>query len=245
MNYSIESLTIQRDCVLKGLRITVPGRVLFEHADVSFPNGSKTAIIGANGCGKSSMLRCLQEVLKDRAVTLEQFGGDQKNDLSIIDTVLQSDSITFELLKREKELTDLSENEDVEFTIELCEELDMIQENLRMRPEPHEAHKILHGLGFTDTTTPCCSLSGGWLQRLSLAKALYARPAMFILDEPTNHLDIDGICWLSDYLIKYPRTLVLVTHDISFCEPFIDRWVSICEGNVKTLTTENKKTKEV
>lgn len=240
MDYSIEKKTIQKDISLSGLTITVPGRVLINSTTVAFPFNSKTVVIGRNGIGKSSLIKCLADVLKEKAVTLEQFAGDNHSTISVLEAVTSSDNMTADLQKREKELLLLSEDENADFTMEMCEELDRIQDHLKTRSQPHEAHIILHGLGFIDKTRLCNTLSGGWLQRLALAKALYSRPAFFILDEPTNHLDIDGVEWLSNYLQDYKRTLVVVTHDLAFCETFATRIISITSKNVLTFNSLEK-----
>lgn len=80
------------------------------------------------------------------------------------------------------------------------------------------ASKILHGLGFTkqmqSRTTD--SFSGGWRMRISLARALYIQPTLLLLDEPTNHLDLRAVLWLEEYLQRWKKTLIVVSHDRDF-----------------------------
>lgn len=82
------------------------------------------------------------------------------------------------------------------------------------------ASKILAGLGFTPEmqkrTTK--SFSGGWRMRISLARALYLTPTLLLLDEPTNHLDLRAALWLEEYLQRYKKTLVVVSHDRDFLD---------------------------
>jgi len=80
------------------------------------------------------------------------------------------------------------------------------------------ASKILSGLGFTAEmqNKPTSTLSGGWLMRVAIARGLFVRPDLLLLDEPTNHLDIPSILWLQDYLVNYPATVVVVSHDRDF-----------------------------
>src|SRR5262249_26961652 len=77
------------------------------------------------------------------------------------------------------------------------------------------AEQLLHGLGFSreQVAEPVASFSGGWRMRLNLAQALMCPSDLLLLDEPTNHLDLDAIIWLEDWLRRYPRTLLVVSHD--------------------------------
>jgi ATP-binding cassette subfamily F protein 3 len=80
---------------------------------------------------------------------------------------------------------------------------------------PARASAILAGLGFDETAQqqPLASFSGGWRMRVALAAVLFAEPDLLLLDEPTNHLDLEASLWLEDYLRRYPKTLLLVSHD--------------------------------
>ena len=80
---------------------------------------------------------------------------------------------------------------------------------------PAKAASILSGLGFSeaDQQRPCSEFSGGWRMRVALAAVLFAEPDLLLLDEPTNYLDLEGTLWLQDHLAKYPRTMIVISHD--------------------------------
>jgi ATP-binding cassette, subfamily F, member 1 len=81
-----------------------------------------------------------------------------------------------------------------------------------------KARRILFGLGFTAEmqVRPTRYFSGGWRMRISLARALFIEPTLLMLDEPTNHLDLNAVIWLDDYLQKWKKTLLVVSHDQDF-----------------------------
>ncbi|PCH66430.1 MAG: glycosyl transferase family 1, partial [Rhodobacteraceae bacterium] len=77
------------------------------------------------------------------------------------------------------------------------------------------AASILKGLGFdaADQLRPCSDFSGGWRMRVALAAVLFSEPDLLLLDEPTNYLDLEGALWLEAYLVKYPHTVIIISHD--------------------------------
>ncbi len=85
---------------------------------------------------------------------------------------------------------------------------------------PSRVRELLAGLGFAESQmdAPAASLSGGWRMRLSLARALFVPSDLLLLDEPTNHLDLDAIVWLERWLVRYPGTVVVVSHDRDFLD---------------------------
>jgi ATP-binding cassette subfamily F protein 1 len=83
-----------------------------------------------------------------------------------------------------------------------------------------KAAKILNGLGFTPAMQgrATSTFSGGWRMRISLARALYVTPTLLLLDEPTNHLDLRAVLWLEEYLQRWKKTLIVVSHDRDFLD---------------------------
>ncbi|WP_276931670.1 ATP-binding cassette domain-containing protein, partial [Elstera cyanobacteriorum] len=100
----------------------------------------------------------------------------------------------------------------------------------------HEAKKILSGIGFSPAqfSQPLHTFSGGWMMRVALAKLLLSKPEVLLLDEPTNHLDLEAIVWLEDFLLDYPGTIVLTTHDQVFMQRIAERIIEISSRQLVT-----------
>lgn len=165
------------------------GKPLFENLSFGMEDTDRFALIGTNGCGKTTLL-------------------------SIIAGRETLDSGT---LTRSRDL-------DISFLpqIPLFDPAKTISDYFTKVPK-HKADAILSELGIDNSGLVIGSLSGGMLKKVALAQALTAETDLLILDEPTNHLDIDTILWLQDYLQKYNKALLMVTHD----RYFVDK---VCTG---------------
>ena len=182
--------------------------------------GQKYGIVGRNGVGKSSFLRAMakREAKFDqipKSHTILMVEQEILNDLDPpLNCVLNADKERDWLLKTEKRL--LAENIEPEHrSYNLLDVQERLYEIEAQRAEDR-AKIILLGLGFNESemaSKPAKEYSGGWRMRIALAVALYLRPTILILDEPTNHLDLNAVIWLEKYLLAYPYTILLVTHD--------------------------------
>ncbi len=101
---------------------------------------------------------------------------------------------------------------------------------------PARAASILSGLGFSaaDQERPCSEFSGGWRMRVALAATLFAEPDLLLLDEPTNYLDLEGTLWLQDHLARYPRTMIVISHDRDLLDTSVEQIMSL-ENQTLTL----------
>ncbi len=99
---------------------------------------------------------------------------------------------------------------------------------------PARAAAILHGLGFDAAAQarPCADFSGGWRMRVALAAVLFSEPDLLLLDEPTNYLDIEGTLWLYDYLERYPRTAIVISHDRDLLDTSVDHILHLDRGKL-------------
>ncbi len=199
-------------------------KLLLEGASLSVSPGHKVGLVGANGCGKSSLFALLRhEVHQDagefdvppRWVIAYVAQETPATDRAAIDYVQDGDA---ELRAVESELA--SAESDHATAGEHLAELHDRYAAIGGHSAEARASMLLHGLGFASEQhqRPVSEFSGGWRMRLNLAQALMCRSDLLLLDEPTNHLDLDAVLWLEDWLQKYPGTLLLITHDRDFLD---------------------------
>ncbi|CAM3933238.1 ATP-binding cassette domain-containing protein [Rheinheimera salexigens] len=212
---------------------------LFKHADLTVFPGQKVGIVGANGCGKSSLFALLQgkigadagnvsiPVNWDIATVAQETPAAE---CSAMDYVLQGDEQLFPLLLKVR--TECSESDLAAVHLQI-EALDGYRAEAK-------AGVLLDGLGFSGEMQQHAvkSFSGGWRMRLNLARALLQRADLMLLDEPTNHLDLDAVLWLEKYLANYQGTLLLISHDRDFLDAVTDNIVHI-ERQILTLYKGN------
>ena len=191
------------------------GHEILEGASAALSSGWRVGLVGRNGAGKSTLLGLISgELQPDRGeielasrtrvglVAQEAPGGDE----TPLEHVLACDTERARLLAAAAdEATDAGE------IAEIHERLAAIAAD----SAPARAASILHGLGFDAAmqARPLSSFSGGWRMRVALAGALFAEPDLLLLDEPTNHLDLEASLWLEAFLRRWPRGLLLVSHD--------------------------------
>ena len=193
---------------------SVQGRTLIENTTVTIPAGHKVGLVGRNGTGKTTLFRIIRgEMVLDTGEIFMpkgwKIGGVSQevpgNEVSLIDTVLAADVERVNLLAEAETATDPTRIADIQNRLT---DIDAWSAEAR-------ASSILKGLGFTasEQLEPCSAFSGGWRMRVALAAVLFSEPDLLLLDEPTNYLDLEGALWLEAYLVKYPHTVLIVSHD--------------------------------
>ena len=208
--------------VLRALQLRRGVKVLFEDVSLTFNHGQKIGVTGANGSGKSSLFALLLGELHQDAGDLEIQPGlvvahvaqeTPATEQLAIEYVLDGDA---ELRHLERELAAAEQAHNGTRIAELHEDLHRVGGYAARA----RAAQLMHGLGFDDAEIerPVAQFSGGWRVRLNLARALMCRSDLLLLDEPTNHLDLDAIVWLEQWLLGYPGTLLMISHDREFLD---------------------------
>ena len=215
-------------------------KVLLDHASAQVFPGHKVALIGANGCGKSSLFALLRKELSVdtgechvpsqwRIVSVAQ--ETPSSDRVAIDYVIDGDK---HLRALQAELTDAEEKEDGDAIGRVHGQL----EQAGAYDVEARAATILAGLGFSSRqlTAPVSDFSGGWRMRLNLAQALLCPSDLLLLDEPTNHLDLDAVIWLEKWLQRYDGTLLLISHDKTFIDSTVQHILSVEQQQLVNYT---------
>ncbi len=219
-------------------------RVLFLEANWLIRSKEKTALVGANGTGKSTLMKVLaglesldygtMQLTRGMSIGYLPQEGLRLSGRTVFDECL---SVFDELRAMEGEIertaAQLSELDHASTEYEAAaERFSMLQERFHALDGyalDAQVGSVLTGLGFgkEDWSRQVDEFSGGWQMRIALAKLLLAKPNLLLLDEPTNHLDLETRNWLENYLHDYPFGYILISHDRYFLDVTIDRTVEI------------------
>lgn len=213
------------------LNWNIGNQVIFDHAAMAVHEGERLALVGRNGCGKTTLLKIIQghitpregkiAVARDlRIAALDQeftLPGEQ----TVLAAVQEGQKHVQELLKRYEKGTDSAEHAAIEHHLTLHD---------AWHPEA-KLSSVLDKLKITRTDVPVAALSGGEKRRVALARAIVSEPDLLLLDEPTNHLDVETVGWIEDFLADYRGTCLLVTHDRYFLDRVATRILELDHGH--------------
>ncbi|WP_418801362.1 ABC-F family ATP-binding cassette domain-containing protein [Porphyromonas sp.] len=229
--------------IVNDLTIQFGKRVLFADVNLKFTPGNCYGIIGANGAGKSTMLRMISGELDPTRGTVS-FGPDERlsvlsqdhfafDECTVIDTVLMGHDKLWKIMKEKDAIyakEDFSDEDGVK-----AAELEEQFANLDGWNAESEAAALLSGLGIKEDLhyRLMGDISGKQKVRVLLARCLFGKPDNLLLDEPTNDLDLETVSWLEDYLAETESTVLVVSHDRHFLDAVSTHTVDIDFGKVR------------
>jgi len=250
---------------ISNLNFYFGSRALYEGANLHIKPKAKIGLIGANGTGKSTLLRLISGEYTPDGGTISKSGectiGFLNQDLlsyqtddSILEVAMQAFERQLELQKEIDQVLHKMETNYEDKDIDLLARLQEEFERLDGYTIQSKTEEILEGLGFTtaDLHRPLRLFSGGWRMRVMLAKLLLQKPSLLLLDEPTNHLDLPSIEWVEKYIHDYEGSIVVVSHDRYFLDRTIDHIaevsgakITLYPGNYSFYTEEKALRNEV
>ncbi len=231
---------------LQNISFYFGARAILEDANWQIGTGERIGLVGANGAGKSTLLRLMTGaytldkgvINKPKDVSLGFFNQDLLS-FSTNDSILRVGMQAFEKAHEvEKEMERIiKELETKPDDADLLDDYSHALHDFEVAggyEMEHRTAEVLEGLGFstTDLQRPYDQFSGGWRMRVLLAKMMLQQPELLLLDEPTNHLDLPSIEWLERYLIGYPGSVVIVSHDRYFLDRMVTKIVEVWQRDL-------------
>lgn len=219
------------------------GTALFTHADLQFTQGNCYGVIGANGAGKSTFLKILSGEIDSTSGTVDILPGTRMSVLkqdqfqydahTVMDTVIMGNPRLYEIGKEKERIYSKEDFTDEDGI--LVSELEAEFANMNGWEAESDASRILQGLGIPVDLHEkrMGELSGKQKVKVLLAQALFGNPDIILLDEPTNNLDIASTVWLENFLLDYPGTVIVVSHDRHFLNTVCTHIVDIDYGKIK------------
>ncbi|HTZ96151.1 MAG TPA: ABC-F family ATP-binding cassette domain-containing protein [Terriglobales bacterium] len=219
-------------------------KLLFEGADWLITNRDRVGLVGANGTGKSTLLKILAGLETLDYGSISSGRGISSGYLPQEGLTLSGQTVFAECMSVFSDLRDMEremealtakmsevDHASAEY-LQIAERYQRLEHEFRTRDGyAIEAHvgSVLMGLGFgkEDWQRQTDEFSGGWQMRIALAKLLLEKPNLLLLDEPTNHLDLEARNWLEEYLTEYPYSYVLISHDRYFLDVTVNKIVEI------------------
>lgn len=216
------------------------GRFLYRNANWHIKPNERIGLIGANGTGKSTLLRIIHgeyqltegHLSKPRDLTIGFLNQDQlsfETEQSILQVAMSAFQRQLDLEIEIEKVVKILETDYSDEVINKLSDLQTEFDALDGYNIHHKCEKVLEGLGFTTAqlAQPYKKFSGGWRMRVMLAKLLLQKPQLLMLDEPTNHLDLPTIEWLENYLQTYEGTVIVVSHDREFLDRMVNKIVEV------------------
>ncbi|OBX47391.1 ABC transporter ATP-binding protein [Haemophilus haemolyticus] len=214
---------------------------LLDHAELHIEPNERVCLVGRNGAGKSTLLKIIAgDVLmddgkiqyeKDLVVSRLEQDPPRNAQGNIFNYVAEGVGHLTDLLKEYHHISvQLEEN----YSDQILSQLEQVQAKLEHADGwrfENKINEVLLKLGL-NPNTKLSALSGGWLRKAALARALVCDPDVLLLDEPTNHLDVEAIEWLENFLLDFQGSIVFISHDRSFIRKMATRIVDLDRGQL-------------
>ncbi|WP_294892664.1 ABC transporter ATP-binding protein [uncultured Gilliamella sp.] len=214
---------------------------LLDHIDMSIETNERVCLVGRNGAGKSTLLKVLNkevpldegQIVYENNVIVSRLQQDPPRDIqgNVFDFVAEGLKEQAQLLKDYYALSHLVETDPSESNLSKLAKMQEQLDHQNGWQLDNRIRNVISSLSL-DGEALLSSLSGGWLRKAALAKALVCQPSVLLLDEPTNHLDIDTIKWLEEFLKSFNGSIVFISHDRSFIRQMATRIIDLDRGKV-------------
>ncbi|GJD44389.1 putative ABC transporter ATP-binding protein YheS [Methylobacterium cerastii] len=214
------------------LTLRIGERLILDGASFSIPDRARVGLVGRNGAGKTTLFKAIlgewpvdaSAVSMPRGMRIGAVAQEAPAGPETLHAVVLAADTERARLMAEAEGADGLRRAEIETRLV----------DIGAHSAPARAAAILHGLGFDAAAQgrPCSDFSGGWRMRVALAAVLFSEPDLLLLDEPTNYLDIEGTIWLYDYLERYPRTAIIISHDRDLLDESVDHILHLDRGKL-------------
>ena len=214
---------------------------ILDKAELHVQSGERICLVGRNGAGKSSLMKVLMglqnlddgQMLKSNTVNLAMLEQDppESSDISVFDYVAQGVKENADIIKRyHAVIHDVTEDPSEANLNKLA----TVQEQLEQADAWKDEQRIEQVMSTLQLNAEdkINDLSGGWLRKVALAKALVTDPDILLLDEPTNHLDIESVLWLEKFLKDFNGTIIFISHDRAFIRGLSTRILDLDRGKL-------------
>ncbi|MBR1907400.1 ATP-binding cassette domain-containing protein [bacterium] len=230
----------------ENLTVRFGTEALFENVNIKFAEGNCYGLIGANGAGKSTLLKVLSgeleptsgevHIKKGQRIAVLKQNHFEFDEFTPIDTVIMGHKHLYEVMKEKDALyakPDFNDEDGLRVA-----ELETEFAEMDGWQAESDAASLLNDLGISQDLhySLMKDLSGSEKVRVLLAQALFGTPDILLLDEPTNHLDLNTITWLEDFLIDFPNTVIVVSHDRKFLDRVCTYIADIDFRNIQLYT---------
>jgi len=233
---------------VKDLSLSFGSRILYENVNLSFDEGNRYGLIGANGSGKSTFMKILVGEIEPSSGSVSIQPGVRVgvlrqdhyhfDDYTVLQTVLMGYPELWAVMQERERMYALPEMTDEDGM--KVGELESAFADMDGYSAEYFAADLLTGLGIPveQHSWKMSAMIGGFKLRVLLAQVLFGRPDVLLLDEPTNHLDLDTIRWLENFLLGHKGTMVIISHDRHFlntvCTHMVDvdyKQITVFAGN--------------